>query len=244
MIHDELQQKHAVTSQEVLELENELSSIAESRINAWLSILTQALRLRESERRSICEELHEHIEERVHDLLVSGRGEADAVGQAIAELGDAAELAHRYGKANQQAKNRRITMNFGILGIGVGIMAVGTMVFSPQDSNIDTSVFQENLAASASIEVADNQRLSIQEDTDLAELLDMIDQVTEQKVIAHWGAKLCLLASKSDGLIADLKLIEDPANFLVHSRRGLHEHLAPHDPQFGQSAAAVPPIHG
>lgn len=86
-------------------------------IGAWLDVLMPMLRLGAAERRSIRDELDSHLRDRVRDLMLSGLDETRAAGEAIGELGDAAELASRYGQASRGPARRRLLMNVGLLGM-------------------------------------------------------------------------------------------------------------------------------
>ncbi len=63
---------------------------------SWLDVLEKLLPMPDAERKAIRDELASHLRERVRDLTISGVSEHEAVRMAIAELGDAAELAKGY----------------------------------------------------------------------------------------------------------------------------------------------------
>ncbi len=68
------------------------------------------------------EELESHVRERVRDLILAGQDEATAVGNAVAELGDAAAVAQRYRSAAQPPHRRRL-MNLAIFSVaGAALM--------------------------------------------------------------------------------------------------------------------------
>lgn len=71
-------------------------SLSSNSAKSWLDFLETLLPLSDTERKGIRDELASHLRERVRDLTLSGTNEHDAVRIAIAELGDAADLAKSY----------------------------------------------------------------------------------------------------------------------------------------------------
>ena len=63
-------------------------------ISGWLGVFATMLPRRQAE--SIREELETHLRDRVRDLMVGGLNESESTKRAIAELGEAAELAGKY----------------------------------------------------------------------------------------------------------------------------------------------------
>jgi len=83
-------------------------------IDAWLDVLVRLLRVPRGEQRQIRDELEDHLRSRVHDLMIAGVEEHDAVRQAVTELGETAELAHRFTAARRGQK-RRLAMQITAL---------------------------------------------------------------------------------------------------------------------------------
>lgn len=96
-------------------------------IGSWLDVLTRLLRTTPSEARSIRDELDSHLRDRVRDIMLTGMDEVRATRDAIAELGDAADLASRYERASRNPTRRRFAMNIGLLGVA-GAALVTSMV--------------------------------------------------------------------------------------------------------------------
>lgn len=97
-------------------------------IGAWLDRLVRITRLPAGEAREIRDELDAHLRERVRDLMLVGHDEAEAIHKAISELGDLAQLAHRYREAGK-ASTGRILMNIALFAtvgaaLGLGALAV------------------------------------------------------------------------------------------------------------------------
>lgn len=86
-------------------------------VGAWLDVLMGLVRLGGAEKRAIRDELDSHLRDRVRDLMLTGLHEPIATREAIAELGDAAELAARYARASKSPARRRIAMNMGLFGM-------------------------------------------------------------------------------------------------------------------------------
>lgn len=101
------------------------SSGERDQIAAWLRVFGLTLGLPEAERRAIVDELDDHLRTRVNDLLILGREEHEAVREAIAELGETAELAGRFRRARRTARRRHVMSwtAMGLAGVAVGISA-------------------------------------------------------------------------------------------------------------------------
>lgn len=96
-------------------------------VGAWLDVLMGLVRVGASEKRAIRDELDSHLRDRVRDLMLTGLHESNATREAIAELGDAAELAARYARAAKSPARRRIAMHVGLFGMA-GAALVTSMV--------------------------------------------------------------------------------------------------------------------
>lgn len=103
-------------------------------IRSWLSIMVGMIGASESERRAVREELESHVRERVRDLMVSGLTEAEASRQAIAELGDAAQLARRYQEAIGPSK-RRLIMQVAALSFAGAAAVISVVALSGQNQS-------------------------------------------------------------------------------------------------------------
>lgn len=93
-------------------------------VSAWLDVMVSMLRLPPAERGEVREELESHLRDRVRDLMLGGLDSEEAMARAVGELGDAADLAERFG-AVRRDQRRRSVMN--VLGLGV---AAGAAVVS------------------------------------------------------------------------------------------------------------------
>lgn len=95
-------------------------------ISAWLDLFVRLLRFPEAERAGVREELESHLRERVRDLVLTDVSEVEAQRRAIAELGDAAELAQRYVAA-KRTPTRRLVMN-GLVAVAAGAALITSLV--------------------------------------------------------------------------------------------------------------------
>jgi hypothetical protein len=117
-------------------------------LESWLEELGGALRGCDGEAGEIREELESHLHERVRDLEIGGVRERDAVRQALAEVGDAGDLARRYHEARRLPR-RRLLMNLSLLTVTGAVVAVGVVAASRPDGEVRVSVFEAPAVAPA-----------------------------------------------------------------------------------------------
>jgi hypothetical protein len=86
-------------------------------IAVWLDTLGVLLRMPGMKSAPIRDELENHLRERVRDLMLTGKGESEAVRTAIGELGDAVKLAERLRAAGQGPRRRHIMAGVAIFGV-------------------------------------------------------------------------------------------------------------------------------
>lgn len=127
--------------------------VAHDSVAAWLNVLTGLLRVPERQARAIRDELEAHLRDRIDDLLLAGRSEAEASRAAIAELGEAAALAARFRGVHAWSRRRRI-MNISVLVLAGGA-AVMSLVAMNQKGQ-PAAPFAEYVAAAAPVEPADD----------------------------------------------------------------------------------------
>jgi len=154
-------------------------------INAWLNVLSRLLHLPESRRQAIQEELHEHLTERVRDLLLSGSSETEAVRAAIEELGETAQLARKFEAANRP-RSRRILMNLTVAAITSGIVALGVVTLSPSTPSSTAHYAPWQKAEQPSPELA-NAKFSIDADQSLYQALEAMQSQTKLGLVVNWG---------------------------------------------------------
>lgn len=116
----------------------------------WLSLVGRLLQLNDRQRGQIGEELRDHLESRVAELLESGMDERSAALQAVEEFGDAAVLAKNLQSVSL-VNRKRWMMRFTVLASAAMFLAVLlTMAMWPDNARFGapaTSVAQDDAAA-------------------------------------------------------------------------------------------------
>ncbi|HHN77999.1 MAG TPA: hypothetical protein ENK11_04910, partial [Phycisphaerales bacterium] len=90
-------------------------------VGGWLDVFIPMLGLPRDRAEEIRAELEDHLRARVDDLMITGKSETEATQQAVAELGETAELARDFRSALKP--RRRMLMQTAL------ITAVGASVF-------------------------------------------------------------------------------------------------------------------
>jgi hypothetical protein len=189
MIHSRL---HPSSSPGVEEIEARRTTSVE----AWLAVLGRLVRLPPRQRLAIQDELHAHLQERVRDLMLAGRDEAEAVQLALGELGETAELARRLEHAHRYPFRRRI-MHLSWLALSTGVVATAVIALNDPSSDVPSSRYE---AAPAPPRELETTRLSLTSDTTLAGLLEMLQNELDRGVYARWSEL------EEIGVTADLQL--------------------------------------
>ncbi|QEG25208.1 permease prefix domain 1-containing protein [Mariniblastus fucicola] len=115
--------------------------------DTWLSLVGRLLGLSERQRTQISEELRDHLENRVADLMQNGMQRQTAVMKAVEEFGDAAVLAKNLQSVSL-ANRKRWMMRFMTLATAcLFLVAVLTMAMWPENARFGSpsnSVAQED----------------------------------------------------------------------------------------------------
>src|SRR5215467_13799809 len=101
----------------------------------YLTLISRFLRLSPAQREAIGEELRDHFESRLAELINSGKSHHEAVRLALAEFGDAAGLAADFSHISQ-ARRRRLVMRCTV----ASVVALAAAVF------VAMAVWPENRA--------------------------------------------------------------------------------------------------
>ena len=113
----------------------------------YLALVSRLMRLTTSQKSMIRDELRDHLENRVSELVESGFESHDAMRRALEEFGDAAMLANKF-QSVFQLNQRRWMMRFATFSIaGTFVVAVLIMAMWPSDAKFgspNTSVAQED----------------------------------------------------------------------------------------------------
>ena len=104
----------------------------------YLKLIGKLLQLTRGQQASISEELRDHLESRVAELVDDGVSQQEAVSRAIEEFGDAAIMAKNFQYVSQ-LKRRRWMMRFATISMaGLFMVAVLTMAMWPSTARFGT----------------------------------------------------------------------------------------------------------
>lgn len=155
-------------------------------VAAWLEVVVRLCGLPEGERGQVRDELRDHIEGRVRDLMLTGRGEAEAGAEAIGELGDAAELARNLRAARRRPQRRRLMATM----IGAAVLAVVgagvAAVWQPGGRAVPVSSYAPEVSADAA--ALGKAKVSLREGTSWGELFKLAGEASHSPVTVHWAS--------------------------------------------------------
>ena len=122
---------------------------------SWLALVGRLLGLSERQRTQISEELRDHLESRIADLIDSGMNRQAAVMKAVEEFGDAAVLAKNLQSVSLTNRKRWMMRFMTMATAAMFLVAVLTMAMWPENARFGSpsqSVAQDgkNDLASAS----------------------------------------------------------------------------------------------
>ncbi len=148
-------------------------------IAAWLDVFVGLLNLPKDQKQTIRDELEDHLRSRVDDLLITGITESEATRQAVAELGETAELARSFRAASRTSHTRRLIMTASlctILGAGavLGITAV-----------TGTALSANHTANTAVVSTESGDTLAVRGKT-FGELFADIAARADRPLLVHW----------------------------------------------------------
>ena len=160
-------------------------------IESWLDVLVSMLNLPPSQRTHVRDELEDHIRSRVDDLLITGTPEPEAIRQAVAELGETADLAKTITAANRTTHPlRRYTMHVLITIAAGSLIALGitanntTITMNALPQAVMTEA--QPVSGSHSSDPFNSFTIDVSEAT-IADLFQRIDWNTDKPLIVHWG---------------------------------------------------------
>ena len=81
--------------------------MSEQEFDVYLNLIAKLLRLSDTQRQAISDELRDHMEARLEELMDQGLTKEDAIHAAIEEFGDAAGLADQFTTITKQHTLRR-----------------------------------------------------------------------------------------------------------------------------------------
>ncbi|HVP73400.1 MAG TPA: polysaccharide biosynthesis/export family protein [Phycisphaerales bacterium] len=161
---------------------------ADSAIDAWLSVVSRLMHLPEKTRRDICNELREHLRERVRDLLLGGSDERAAVRTAIEELGETAQLARRF-EAADRPRGRRLLMHATLMLATGGAIAAAIMTFSPNHGESRNAArFGESTVVAEPPKSLTNARITLPDGTTLRDAVQSAAKQADVGLLVDWGS--------------------------------------------------------
>ena len=124
--------------------------MSQHEFDQFLSLLNRLLRLSSSEREAISNELRDHLEERLTELLSQGVSRHKAIETALEEFGDAAGLAGEFVQIFRKQRRRwMMRMTLGTAA-GLAVLAILTTAFWPHGrfgTSLDHIVAQDDVAS-------------------------------------------------------------------------------------------------
>jgi hypothetical protein len=169
---------------------------AASRTGSWLAVLVRMLRLPERQRVAIRDELEEHLRERVRDLVLAGRAEADAQREAVEELGETAQLARRLEHANRSPVRRRI-MNLSLIGLGGLFVTAGALTVSSVTNTPYVSVYQGLDDQTEPPPALEELTMPIAAGSTLEDVVATMDAAIPEAVLVRWDEIECVGGNRS-----------------------------------------------
>ncbi len=185
--------------------------MTDSEFETYLELLGRLLRLSPRQRDEISQELRDHLEQRLDELLELGHSRQAAVSIAVEELGDAGGLAANFVSITRQ-KRQRWAMRFATFSI-VGCFVATLLIFSlwpdqgrlplasrsaAQESSIPTAISHGDSVEARTARTRDRLEQTIV-DLDIQELPlgDLLNQWRDQYEIEFYLADSSDLKSET-----------------------------------------------
>ncbi|MCB1133868.1 MAG: hypothetical protein KDN05_22305 [Verrucomicrobiae bacterium] len=176
--------------------------MSEQEFEVYLRLIAKLLRLSDKQREAISDELRDHMEARLDELMEGGMGREKAIHAAIEEFGDAAGLAEEFTQITRHYTLRRRIMRTSIGALAVAATIALTFLYllpqhrpgvsGPADAfaqGADTS--EEALVASTQEAAGTLQSLSKRitvdyNDTPLGVVFDQLRGETGVNIFVNW----------------------------------------------------------
>ena len=128
--------------------------MSEQEFEVYLRLIARLLRLSDAQREAISDEMRDHMEARLDELMESGMGREEAIHAAIDEFGDAAGLADEFTRVTRYHKLRRRIMRTSIGALSAAAAIALTFLFMLPQNRPGVSGPAESFAEEVSAESA------------------------------------------------------------------------------------------
>lgn len=177
--------------------------MSKDEFDSWLSLVGRLLGLNERQRKQISEELRDHLELRVADLIESGMERQAAVMKAVEEFGDAAVLAKNLQSVSLVNRKRWMMRFMTLATAGLFLVALLTMAMWPENARFGSpsqtvaqdAVTQDAVAvaAPAKASLSSRSRSNGEIRSSLNSVVDLVyDQSPFSDVMTELSSKLKL----------------------------------------------------
>ncbi|MBA3313778.1 MAG: PDZ domain-containing protein [Planctomycetaceae bacterium] len=178
--------------------------MSQAEFDSYLSLLAKFLRLRSRQRAELADELRDHLDSRLDELLAQGKSREQAIKIALEEFGDAAVLAEDFSRLASRRKRRfvmRCTAASAAVVAAVVLLSVALAPPGPNGPGPQQVVAQlKPEATEADEEAAD----AAEEAADAAATARTSDEHSvEQRAVAELDRKL-------GKVIPEVKFVETP----------------------------------
>ena len=109
--------------------------MSEAEFDSYLSLLSKFLRLRSRQRADLADELRDHLDSRLDELLAQGKSREQAVRIALEEFGDAAVLAEDFSRLASRRTRRFVMRCTAASAAVVAAIVLLSIAFAPPGPN-------------------------------------------------------------------------------------------------------------
>lgn len=160
--------------------------MSDQEFERYLRLLGGLLRLNAGQRESISQELRDHLEERLEELLQGGVAREKAIELALSEFGDAAGLASQFVEIARSRRARRWRRMSIASAMPLAASLLLAWAMWPQQARIPLA---QPVVAQSSTTTAAEPRLDLPDNSAAAEAADEVPQVaiseSEKRIVAE-----------------------------------------------------------
>lgn len=150
-------------------------------VDAWLDVLVTMLAIPKADRRTVRDELEDHLRSRIDDLLIHGLTQPQALEKAVAELGETADLARQLSRAHKPPRTRRYAMHALLIALTGTVVALGVNQVQPPS----TAKTPSAVASPAETGMSADDPIAVRGMT-MEEFVGAIQARTDRPVLVHW----------------------------------------------------------